>query len=166
MNVTLIESKVQSYQAVNPTTVRIELESTQTVVLRLSESWVLNQGDSIALAGFQEPKSNVFLGYGYINLSQHVKSIARSNGLPFLLFGTLLIIITLGIITFLFSGSGVIRFYDLLLTLPLLIVLLFSGFFIWIGVKAKQKERAVKKVLDQVKINGQDLNPRFNYPLP
>ncbi|WNJ96576.1 hypothetical protein RND59_05630 [Vibrio ruber] len=145
---------MKSYQAVTPTTVRIELESSQTVILRLSESWVLNQGDSVAIAGFQDPKSNMLIGYGYINLSQHVKSITRSNGLPFLLFGSLLSVITLGIIAFIFSGSGVIPFYDLLLTLPLLIVFLFSGFFVWIGVKAKKKERAVKKVLDQVKMDA------------
>ncbi|KUJ00548.1 hypothetical protein [Vibrio sp. MEBiC08052] len=153
MNVTLIESKVQSYQAVTPTIVRIELVDSQTVILRLSESWVLNQGDSVAIAGFQDPQSNMFIGYGYINLSQHVQSITRSNGLSFLVFGALLSVITLGIIAFIFSGSGVTPFYNLLLIFPLLIVFLFSGFFIWIGIKAKQKERAVKKVLDQVKID-------------
>ncbi|MDW6091505.1 hypothetical protein SBX64_02905 [Vibrio rhizosphaerae] len=154
VHVTLIKSKVQSYQTLTPTTVRIELDNSQTVILTVSQSWVLNQGDSVAIAGFQDPKSNVFLGYGYINLSQHVQSITRSNGLPFLLFGVLMSVITLGVLAFIFSGSGVIPFYDILLTLPLLFIFLFSVFFIWIGVKAKQKERAVRKVLAQVKINA------------
>ncbi|SIO93765.1 hypothetical protein [Vibrio spartinae] len=152
MNVTLTESKVQSYQAVTPTTVRIELDNSQTVLLRLSEPWILNQGDLVAIAGFQDHQSNVLIGYGYINLSQHVKSIGRSHGGPFFLFGALLSIITLGIIAFIFSGEGMIAFSDILTTLPLAVVLLFSGFFIWIGVKAKRKERYVKRMLEQVEM--------------
>ncbi|USP13869.1 hypothetical protein [Vibrio gazogenes] len=150
----MIESKVQSYQAVTSTTVRIELSNSQTVILRLSESWVLNQGDLVAIAGFQDPQSNVLIGYGYINLSQHVKSIARSHGGPFFFFGALLSIITLGIVAFIFSGEGMIAFSDILTTLPLAVVLLFSGFFIWIGIKAKRKERCVKGMLEQVEMKA------------
>ncbi|WP_157634962.1 hypothetical protein [Vibrio rhizosphaerae] len=157
----MIESKVQSYQALTPTTVRIELENSQTVILTVSQSWVLNQGDLIAIAGIQDPKSDMFLGYGYINQSRHVQSITRSNGQPFLLFGTLMSVITLGVLAFIFSGSGVIPFYDILLTLPLLFIFLFSVFFIWIGVKAKRKERCVKRMLEQVEMNNRHESRRF-----
>ncbi|WP_157721375.1 hypothetical protein [Vibrio gazogenes] len=112
----------------------------------------MNQGDLVAIAGFQDPQSNVLIGYGYINLSQDVKSIARSHGGPFSLFGALLSIITLGIVAFIFSGEGMIAFSDILTTLPLAVVLLFSGFFIWIGIKAKRKERCVKRMLEQVEM--------------
>ncbi|SHG04504.1 hypothetical protein [Vibrio gazogenes] len=114
----------------------------------------MNQGDSIAIAGFQDPQSNVLIGYGYINLSQDVKSIARSHGGPFFFFGALLSIITLGIVVFIFSAERMIAFSDIVTMLPLVVVLLFSGFFIWIGIKAKRKERCVKRMLKQVEMNN------------
>ncbi|SMS01575.1 hypothetical protein VIM7927_02871 [Vibrio mangrovi] len=150
---TLIEGRVKSCQAVTQNAVRIELEGSQTVIrLTLSEPWVLEDGDLVAVSGLQDPESDVFLGYGYVNQSKNIKASMRSNGMPFILFGGVLTVITLCILAFIFSGDGYIHLSDFILAIPPFLVLLFSTFFIKVGVKAKRKEKAVRRMLNEVQL--------------
>lgn len=69
----ILEGKVTSYRAVSKWNVQIELLGIEKVIeLTVSDPWVVNRGDYVAVAGEEDVKTGKFIGYAYRNKTKGV----------------------------------------------------------------------------------------------
>jgi len=73
MRISRYKGTVKSYKAVTRNRVQIELKNIQSIFeLFIDQSWVLNRGDSIVLAGTEDETGKICC-YAYKNFSTQIK---------------------------------------------------------------------------------------------
>lgn len=86
-----IEGTVSSYRSITKRNVQFELNGIPKVIdLTVSDSWVINKGDLVTVAGEVDSSTGKFIGYAYYNKSKGVrgKFDARSGvGVVFVIAG-------------------------------------------------------------------------------
>ena len=75
----VLEGNVRSYKAIKRNHVQFELRNVNRVIeLSISEPWVINRGDDVAVVGELDEKTDKFLGYAYRNRTKNVFGLANS----------------------------------------------------------------------------------------
>lgn len=75
----VLEGNVRSYKAIKRNHVQFELRNVNRVIeLSISEPWVINRGDDVAVVGELDEKTGKFIGYAYRNRTKGV--FGRVNG--------------------------------------------------------------------------------------
>ncbi|WP_084461409.1 hypothetical protein [Curvibacter gracilis] len=75
----VIEGNVKSYKAIKRNHVQFELRNVNRIIeLSISEPWVINRGDDVAVVGELDDETGKFIGYAYRNRTKNV--FGRANG--------------------------------------------------------------------------------------
>jgi len=68
-----LEGRISSYKAVTKRNVQFELQGVNKIIeLTISDPWVINKGDHIAVAGEENEETGKFVGYAYRNKTKGV----------------------------------------------------------------------------------------------